>query len=192
LRTEVDLAMRFFGSAANIKRTNVLRRFARSERGATAIEFSLVAVPFFGLMFAILEIGITFFAQQTLDTAVQMSARLIRTGIAQEQNYDSNTFKNTICDRVGIIFDCGKLKIDVRTIATFDSNPPPPPFDQDGNLTDQNFVYTPGKGGEIVLVRAFYEWPSTMKLVYFSLANTGNGNYLMAASAAFKNEPFPW
>lgn len=184
--------MRLFRSAANARSNSLLRRFVRNEKGATAIEFSFVAIPFFGLMFAILEIGITFFAEQTLDTAVQMSARLIRTGIAQEQKFDSQTFKMTICDRVGILFDCGKIKIDVRTISTFDSSNPPPPLNQDGNLNDQNFMYDAGKGGDIVLVRAFYEWPSTMKLVYFSLANTGNGSYLMSAAAAFKNEPFPW
>jgi Flp pilus assembly protein TadG len=184
--------MRLFRSSSSTRRTHPWRRFARNEKGATAIEFSLIALPFFGLMFAILEIGITFFAQQTLETAVQMSARLIRTGIAQEQNYDATAFKNSICDRVGVLFDCGKLKIDVRTITTFDSSNPPLPLDQDGNLTDQDFIYTPGSGGDIVLVRTFYEWPSAMKLVYFSLANTGNGNYLMAATAAFKNEPFPW
>jgi Flp pilus assembly protein TadG len=184
--------MRFLRSATSSKKTGLLRRFARNEKGTTAIEFSFVAIPFFGLMFAILEIGITFFAEQTLDTAVQMSARLIRTGIAQEQNFDSTTFKNSICDRVGIVFDCGKLKIDVRTISTFDSSNPPPPLDEDGNLNDENFMYDDGHGGDIVLVRAYYEWPSTMKLVYFSLANTGNGSYLMSSAAAFKNEPFPW
>jgi Flp pilus assembly protein TadG len=184
--------MRLFRSAAATRTMPLWRRFARNEKGVTAVEFSLVAIPFFGLMFAILEIGITFFAHQTLDTALQMSARLIRTGIAQEQGYDSITFKASICNRVSILFDCGKLKIDVRTINTFDSGTPPLPLDEDGNLSDESFIYTPGSGGDIVLVRAFYEWPSAAKLVYFSLANTGNGAYLMAASAAFKNEPFPW
>lgn len=168
------------------------RRFGGDQDGATAVEFGLVALPFFGLMFAILEIGLTFFAMQTLDTAVHMSSRLIRTGIAQEQGYDAVSFKNSICDRVGVLFDCGKLKVDVRTIATFDSSDPPLPLDDEGNLTDATFIYSPGSGGDIVLVRAFYEWPSLTKGVYFSLANTGNGNFLMASTAAFKNEPFPW
>ena len=29
-------------------------------------------------------------------------------------------------------------------------------------------------------------------LMGFSLANTPNGTHLLAASAAFRNEPFPW
>jgi Flp pilus assembly pilin Flp len=184
--------MRFFRSAAGIRSTHPWRRFARNEKGATAIEFGLIAVPFIGLMFAILEIGLFFFAQQTLETAVQMSARLIRTGIAQEQNLNSSDFKQTICDRVGVLFRCDNLKIDVRLIDTFDSSNPPLPLDENGKLIDQDFIYTPGHGGEIVLVRVFYEWPSLTKGIYFSLANTGSGKYLMVATAAFKNEPFPW
>jgi Flp pilus assembly protein TadG len=168
-----------------------LTRFARAEKGATAVEFSLVALPFFGLMFAILEIGLTMFASATLETATQMSARMIRTGIAQEQNLDSSAFKQTICDRVGVLFDCGKIKIDVRTITTFDSTIPPV-LDEDGKLNEETFLYVPGKGGDIVLVRSFYEWPSLGKLVYLSLQNTGNGTFLMNSTAVFKNEPFPW
>ncbi len=168
-----------------------LGRFVRARKGATSIEFALVAFPFFGLMFAIVEIGLTMFASMTLETATQMSARLIRTGIAQSQTMNSTAYKQTICDRVGILFDCGKIKIDIRTISTFDSTVPPA-LDADGKMNDQNFLYLPGKGGDIVLVRTFYEWPSLGKLVYFSLQNTGNGTFLMSASAAFKNEPFPW
>lgn len=166
-------------------------RFVRARSGVTSIEFALVAFPFFGLMFAIVEIGLTMFAAATLETATQMSARLVRTGIAQEQNLNSTAFKQTICDRIGVLFDCGKIKIDIRTISTFDSTVPSG-VDADGNLDDENFLYLLGKGGDIVLVRTFYEWPSLGKLVYFSLQNTGNGKFLMTSSAAFKNEPFPW
>ena len=168
-----------------------LARFARAEKGATAVEFSLVAFPFFGLMFAIIEIGLTMFASATLDNATQMAARMIRTGIAQEQSLNSIGFRNAICDRVGPLFDCGQIKIDVRTITTFDSTIPPP-LDDEGKLDEDTFLYLPGKGGDIVLVRAFYEWPSFAKLVYLSLQNTGNGTFLMNSTVVFKNEPFPW
>ncbi len=168
-----------------------LTRFVRANKGVTAIEFALVAFPFFGLMFAILEIGLTMFASATLETATQSAARLIRTGIAQEQALNSSAFKQKICDTVGTLFDCSKIKIDVRTITTFDSTIPPP-LDDDGKLKDDTFLYLPGKGGDIVLVRSFYEWPSLGKLVYLSLQNTGNGTFLMNSTAVFKNEPFPW
>ncbi len=64
------------------RRGLLLRRFGRDRRGATAIEFALIALPFFALMMAILETFLTFFASQTIETAVNRGARLIRTGQA--------------------------------------------------------------------------------------------------------------
>src|SRR6202165_2459735 len=88
-------------------------RLRRDERGATAVEFGLLALPFLALTFAILETALLYFASQTLETAVANSARLIRTGQAQQQGMSSTTFKQTICDQVGVMFDCTNgLKID--------------------------------------------------------------------------------
>ena len=47
-----------------------MRRFTRKEDGATAIEFGMVAAPFFALLFAILETVFVFYAGQTLENAV--------------------------------------------------------------------------------------------------------------------------
>jgi Flp pilus assembly pilin Flp len=62
----------------------ILRRFARKDDGAAAIEFAMVAAPFLALVFAILETAIVFFAGQVLETATADSARLIMTGQAQK------------------------------------------------------------------------------------------------------------
>jgi Flp pilus assembly protein TadG len=59
-----------------------LSRFGRSQDGSAAVEFALVATPFFALLFAIIETALVFFADQALDTAVQSTARLLRTGQA--------------------------------------------------------------------------------------------------------------
>ena len=169
-----------------------LRRFRRDETGATAVEFGLVAVPFVALMFAILETALVFFAGQTLETAVSNAARLIRTGQAQQQGFDANKFKEQICMQVMALFNCdADLVFDVRTYQTFDSINLSKPVDANGNLLT-NFTYQPGKGGEIVVVRAFYEWPVFVKLLGLNLTNMTNGTHLLAATAAFRNEPFPW
>src|SRR5690554_3668290 len=83
-----------------------VRTFTRNEDGATAVEFSIVAVPFFALMFAILETALVFFGAQALETAVGTSGRLIRTGQAQQQALNAEGFKQTICNQVFQIFDC--------------------------------------------------------------------------------------
>ena len=72
------------------------------------------------------------------------------------------------------------------------------PLDSSGNLKT-GFSYAPGVGGDVVIVRAFYEWDLLAKLpimpiwnnqVDTRLSNMPNGNRLLIATVAFRNEPF--
>ena len=168
-------------------------RFHSDQSGATAVEFSLVALPFIAIMFAIIETALTFFAGQALETAVNDSARLIRTGQAQEQSFDAAEFKDNICDQVLQLFDCeAGLWLDVRKFSSFDSIDLSWPLNPDGSLKTDGYVYEPGNGGDIVVVRAFYEWPVIVNQLGTNLSTVGSGKHLLAATAAFRNEPFPW
>src|SRR5512132_1772998 len=105
---------------ARMMNVPAMRRFARGEDGAAAVEFAIVAAPFLALMFAIMETALVFFASQTLETAVADSARLIMTGQAQSQSFSAAQFKTQVCNRIGGLFDCaGGLQIDVKTYTTF-------------------------------------------------------------------------
>jgi len=177
---------------ARIGRRLSLRGFSRDEDGATAVEFGLVALPFIALMFAIIETALVFFAGQTMETAVSNAARLIRTGQAQQQGFSATDFKQQICDQVMALFDCNSgLYVDVETFKTFDSINLSKPLDATGNLK-KDFTYDPGHGGDIVVVRAFYEWPVFVRMLGLNLTNMANGTHLLSATAAFRNEPFPW
>src|SRR6476661_10517044 len=100
--------------------SRLVRRFVRQQDGAAAVEFGLVAVPFLGLTFAILETALVFFAGQTLETAVADSARLIMTGQAQTQSFDAAAFKNSVCSKVGGLFDCANgIYVDVKPYTSF-------------------------------------------------------------------------
>jgi Flp pilus assembly protein TadG len=167
-------------------------RFRRDEAGATAVEFGLIVIPFLALLFAILETALVFFAGQALETAVASSGRLIRTGQAQQQSLSAAAFKTDICSQVFSLFDCeASLKVDVETFTTFDSVDLSKPVDANGNL-NTNFKFVPGHGGDIVVVRAFYEWPVFVKLLGLNLSNMADGSHLLQATSAFRNEPFPW
>src|SRR6185295_3364471 len=107
-------------SRMKIFRIGTLRRFTRRDDGAAALEFGMVAAPFLALMFAIMETALVFFASQTLETAVADSARLIMTGQAQSQSFDATAFKNSVCSKIGGLFDCaGGLYVDVKTYPKF-------------------------------------------------------------------------
>lgn len=167
-----------------------LRRFRHHKGGATAVEFGIIALPFFALLFALIEIGLVFFANFTLENAVDHAARMIRTGQAQQQGFDASRFKDEVCSRVyGLLACADGLKVDVRKFDQFSSVSVPPPLDGDGNLQD-NFEFEPGNGGDIVIVRAFYEFGLLANIPGAGLGNMANGNRLLSASAAFRNEPF--
>jgi Flp pilus assembly protein TadG len=168
------------------------RRFARHQRGAVAVEFGLILLPFLALMFGIMETALVFFADQTLETAVADSARLIMTGQAQTQNLTAATFKNAVCARIYGLFDCSNgVYVNVQTYSSFGSITYTPPLDSNNNLVSSNFVYQPGGPGDIVVVQLFYQWPIYVSLMNLSsLSNMSGHNRLLVATAAFRNEPY--
>jgi Flp pilus assembly protein TadG len=174
-----------------ILRVSTVRRFTRRDDGAAAIEFGMVAAPFLGLMFAIMETALVFFASQTLETAVADSARLIMTGQAQSQSFDAGQFKTSVCSKVGGLFDCaGGLYVDVKTYPKFSDIDNSNPVDANGNLKTGTFGYTPGGPGDIVVVKLMYQWPVYASLLGLNLSNMGGNKRLLMATAAFRNEPY--
>lgn len=168
--------------------SRMLRFFVKRTDGVVAVEFGLLALPFFTLMFAILETSLLFFAGQALETITADSARLIMTGQAQTQNFDATKFQEAVCANTKGLFNCATgIKIDVRKYTAFKDANLAPPIDADGNLTN-NFAYDPGQPGEIVVVRLFFQWPISFSSL--GLSNMAGGNRLLVATAAFRNEPF--
>jgi Flp pilus assembly protein TadG len=168
------------------------RRFARRQDGAVAVEFGLILLPFLALMFGIMETALVFFADQTLETAVADSGRLIMTGQAQNQSLNQTTFKNAVCARIYGLFNCQTgVYVDVKTYSSFGSITNTAPLDNNGNLVSSNFTYQPGGPGDIVVVRLYYQWPIYISLMNLNkLSNMSNNNRLLVATAAFRNEPY--
>jgi len=53
-----------------------IRRYFKNREGTAAIEFAILAIPFFMLLFAILELAIVFFINSTLTHSVPQLTRL--------------------------------------------------------------------------------------------------------------------
>ena len=167
-----------------------VRRLVRHQDGSAAVEFGLVAAPFLALVFAIMETAVIFFAGQALETAVADSSRLIMTGQAQTAGFSADTFKNAVCAKIFGLFDCQNgVFVDVQKFSSFASVSNPSPVDAQGNFTPPN-NYNPGGPGDIVLVRLFYKWPVYVSLLGLNLSNVNGGARLLAATAAFRNEPY--
>lgn len=165
-----------------------LRRFARNERGATAVEFALIALPFLALTFMTIETAVVFLAQETLETAASEAGRQVMTGQAQSQSLNAATFKAKICGQNYVLIDCANgLYVDVRTYASFGAINTGVQLDGGGNPVT---AFQPGAAGDIVVVRLMYQWPIVTPLAQPYLADTNSTKRLLVATAAFRNEPF--
>jgi Flp pilus assembly protein TadG len=171
-------------------KVNILRRFRRNRRGSAAVEFALVAPIFFAVLFAIIELALVFFASQILETVTQDTARLIMTGQAQNASYTQATFKDAVCARLTVMFDCvNGVSIDVQSYTAFSAVNIADPIDAGKNFVPPN-NYLPGGPGDIVVVRLFYKWPLFVTGLGFNPANIAGNKRLLTATAAFQNEPY--
>jgi Flp pilus assembly protein TadG len=169
-----------------------LLAFARAKSGAAAVEMALVATPFIALLFGIIELGMIFLVSSSLENATSQAARTIRTG--EFQNGGTTTvaaFKTAICNNFGWLqADCSaNLAVDVRTFTTFQSVTAPQP------LTNKTFnaaalVFNPGGPGDIVVVRAYYQWPLIAPMMSQALESVNGGKNLITTTATFRNEPY--
>ncbi len=183
----------------SIRRANAsLRRFGAADGGATAVEFSLIAIPFFTLLFAILELGLVFFVSTTLENATDAAARQIRTGEVQAAGGTAAAFKTAICKNMVIGNCAANLKVDVKNFSEFANiNTTQPLKDLDakdpkkGKVLDEKALkWEPGGPESIVLVRAYYEWTLITPLMNKALQNLANGKRLITATTTFQNEPY--
>ncbi|RIA36682.1 Flp pilus assembly protein TadG [Hephaestia caeni] len=167
------------------------RALARDTRGATIIEFAIVALPFIALLIAILQTSLVFFAQQTLETTSEETARQLVTGAAQKAGMSKSDFKEAACENLPSFMSCDNLMIDVQTVDSFadaDTKAPALQYDSDGKV-ENNWKFEPGGAGSIVVMRTMYLFPVIGGPFGFDLSNSGDRRLLIATSV-FKSEPY--
>lgn len=170
-----------------LKARRARAKFGKDQNGASAVEFAIVAFPFIALLLCLIEVAMIAFTNFMLDNATDQAARLIRTG--QATGFSAGQFKQAICDRITAPIDCGaSLRVDVKKYQNFTSVALTQPLDAQGNVRE-SFAFEPGQGGDVIVVRVFYEWPLIAKVIS-GLDNMANGNHMMISTAAFRNEPF--
>lgn len=179
-----------------------LRRFRCNRRGSAAIEFALIAPLFFGLLFAILETAVIFFAAQVLETGTQDSARLLYTNRAQNAGMNQTQFETDLCNRVNVLFSCSPSSSGspgvVIVVKSYAAGTTIPAADLASPIAGGAFTgrsaYVSPNSGDTVLVRTFYQWPLIVTGLGYNIANLfgsggSNSKRLLAASAAFRVEP---
>src|SRR6202162_3870040 len=91
--------------ACGRKRSASAAAFARREDGAAALEFAIVAAPFFAIILATMQTALAFFAGQVLESAVADSSREILTGSAQNSSMTQSGFATAVCGKVQALFN---------------------------------------------------------------------------------------
>ena len=173
------------------RRRNRCAAFLGDSKGATAVEFALVAAPFLALIIALIQTFLVFFAQELLESVVHQSARLIMTGQVQSQQMTQAAYKQKVCDQIVIFFNCTGIMVDVQVAnswTTADTSMPPLTFNSQGAVTNV-WQFNPGDAGDIVVLRVTYVWPVVLGPLGFNLSNMSIGIRQIMASAAFQNEP---
>ena len=167
-----------------------MRAHARS--GSAALEFAMVAPIFFLMTFAIIETGVLYFSQATLQYAATDAARLVRTGQVQSGAMTQAAFRTQVCNRIAPLLACDtNLTIDMKAYPTgFGGANYTTPLDANGNLNPNQSNFQPGNAGDVVLVRVLFTWPVMTPVLTPFLTNMSGNKHLLIATAAFRNEPF--
>lgn len=197
----------------------IVPRLRADERGTTAIEFGIVAAPFFLFAFAIMGIGLQFFTINSVEHGVEAAARQIRTGQMQagymvsgvKAAYTVGDFKNLVCSKAGTFIEdsCDdKLIVHIVNGSGWHNVSATNCVDETGNLrpatgalTDDITTKT-GGASQVVLVTACYEWDlgGMFWESFWRLLVTGpwGGNeeaqaadkVIIQAIATFRTEPY--
>jgi Flp pilus assembly pilin Flp len=134
----------------------------RDRRGAVAVEFGLVAAPFFFLVLGIIELGLVLLTSGMLDTATAEAAR--ESGMAGRAVTPASVAERICAGLPRFGRDCDSV-LAVR-------------LDERGAI---------GGAGGIVVVSATYRWPLLSPLLGRALP-AGDGSIALVATNAFRLE----
>lgn len=179
-----------------------LRRWRSDQSGFTAVEFAIVAMPFLMLLFGTISVCLFYFTNFTMENAVWMASRGIRTGQFQQGEGSYNgiksdedrkkAFKQALCAKAPSYIDCNKVVVLVQSNSGGFGSITQPVCAKDGTIIDQSKAeFNPGGASSVVLITACYPWDFGGRLPFFSLNNMKDGSLLIQASVAFRTEPFP-
>ncbi|MCC7251308.1 pilus assembly protein [Hyphomicrobium sp.] len=195
-----NLASRSVGFRTRL--AGVVRRFRADVRGVTAVEFGLVAAPFFLVVMGLVTVGTQYMSMHFLEHGVEVASRKLRTGEAQKAGLTVSDFRGLFCDAAGFIIPCDEhLVIHIKSSDTFAGLSPITSCVTDGSLTPAE-----GNGGDAVrshagdasaavMVSACYQWDMGLGL-WQTIWNiilpvpTVEGSPVLSAVTAFRSEPF--
>lgn len=171
-----------------------LARFRKDRKGATVIEFALLALPFIMLVFAILESCIAFAAQEFMQNITDDVARQLRTGQIKA-SISQVDFRQKICQPLQFFVStgCPGLSIDLRNFTTFEDASNLKVYitaAKEVYIDGGAYQFSPGASQTKNVLRVYYHWPVITDLMRQRMYNLSDGTTLLFSTAVWQNEPF--
>jgi len=171
---------------------SIIKR-CKKEEGTAAIEFGLVALPFIYMTIAIFELCVFFGAANTLEYALSVSARMIRTGQLQASGATDmeKVFKDDLCTHLYGLIDCNKIGLEAVTMddgqfTTAGENHAQ--FNPDGSFKSQGF--DPGAAGSVVMIRVYYKYYLMTPLFGKLFSTQPDHSMPLTSTVVLQNEPY--
>jgi Flp pilus assembly protein TadG len=176
-------------------RQSCWRRFRRDRRGAAAVEFAIVVMPFFAVVGLIMETSFQAYSLASLDDALRRGSRGLQLGTLQAGGKDVDAFKQDVCRLLQSWMTCNNLVVDVRPVARYDDldinakGPGGTHIGRTSPLKPQQAgnTYCPGRAGDVMVVRANYKIPTIFG--YWVTSPVGD-HYVISSAHTFRTEPF--
>jgi Flp pilus assembly protein TadG len=170
----------------------MLRKFrgwVHNKDGATAIEFSLLAIPYVFLTLGIIELSIMYASASLLEGATNSAARLIKTGQIQTAGgNEEDAFRTALCNYATVLINCNDVVIEALPMNSFsDYDAMQPQMDKNGNMVSQGF--NPGGSDAKTLIRVAYRYTMLTPFVGTLLAGPTNSRLFMS-TVVLQTEPY--
>jgi Flp pilus assembly protein TadG len=167
------------------------RGFRKDESGATAVEFALVAMPFFLMVIGAVELGLFFGSSSVLEGASAAASRSLRIGEVQQSENPQEVFEDKLCDNVGVMLKCDDLQYEVIHVEsnTFaGAEDYEPEFDDEGNLVPPPF--TTGNSNDVIIVRTFYKYKFLTPFIGRLITGADRDWAMLLSTSVIKAEPY--
>ena len=179
-------------------RPRLLRGLRRDERGTTALEFALIAIPFVMLLVGFFEFALLTMSGVLMERGAMKAARFGATGQLQQSQ-----IREIVGEHTYGMLDMDALEISTLIYSGFDKIGEPEGFDdENGNGTfdpgepfqDVNGNGTwdedqgasgLGTGGEVVVYKLSYPWSPVTGIVQPIVKDV-----VLSSSIPVRNEPF--
>jgi Flp pilus assembly protein TadG len=130
------------------------RALRRDARGSVAVEFALVSIMFFTLLFFIIALAFRLYVQIALNFASGHAARLLAVDSAHTLTTSSAHFQSTaFCPLLAPFLSCSNVTISLAAVTDFGSG-----------ASQATTTFTPGQSSSLMLLRVTYttgdlSWP---------------------------------